>query len=508
MFFISIKSRSINLLLAVCSALTCSGQVIEAGRYEQVLEQRDDAEYPKVASLAKEGILIYRRIKGKTTDQLELVKTDTSFTENWRGTISIEKNLVVSKVVAQKDRVFMLLRASVYGNFDFVVIALSARTGEYKRYLVKNLIPFGPTDFNISTNAILIGGYFNLRPVVLHFSFVNERARLLPGFFNDIGEISEMKTLDNGLIDIIVSNRNLQRKKVLWVRSYSADGDLLNTTVLEGETDKYLLLAKSFRKPDNTLLVAGVFGVRNAEYSRGYFTSEIKPDGTFTMKYYNFIDQENFFKFMRPKRELRVKERIKKRKMKGRKIRLSYRFLVHELVPYQNQYLLLSESFYPRYIYTNPYSSFGGGRYYSSVRNDRIFDGYRYTHASILGLDGAGEVKWDNAFEINDVKTFTYDQFVKLAPKGDHLGLLYLFDNNLHTKIINNSQVLEGKSTKKLSSKFDTDFVRERDTESSALEYWYDPYFIAYGIQYIRDHGRGREGTDRMVLFINKLKYQ
>lgn len=510
MYFTSIKSGSISFIITVCLALPCLGQVAQLDRYELILANRFDVENPQVTSLGKEGILVLRRIKGKTKDQIELIKLDTTLHENWRGAITVEKNLSIAMVVARDQEVYMLLRSVAYGNFDFNVIAMDIRSRGYRSYLVKNLIPFQPTNFNITTNAILVGGYFNYRPVVLHFSFASGRSRLLPGFFNDLGEINQIKIYDDGLIDILVGTRNIQRKKVLWIRSYTPEGDLIQATLLEGGLDKNLIFGKSLRTQDGTLIIAGSFGVRNVEFSRGIFTTEVSLRDKPVIKYYDFSDLENFFKFMRPKRESRVVERIEKRKQRGKQNRKSYRFLPHELLQHGNEFLLLGEAYFPRYTYANPYGFFGGNSIYSgsTIRGERIFDGYRYTHASIIGFNKIGNLLWDNSFEINDIKTFTLNQYVKLVSKNDQLGMLYLFDNELRSKTIQRNHVVEGKSTNALKAKYEDDLVKEKDTESSSLEYWYDPYFYAYGIQVVRNLKDSKNDLGRKVLFINKLKYQ
>jgi len=500
MSFTLIKSVSVSVLLILCLALPCLGQIAQLDRYELVLDNWSTSGNPVVTSLGEEGILIHRRISDKTKDQIELIKLDTLLGENWRGSINIDKSLAISRIVSHGHRVYLLLRTVAYGNFDFNVVALNVHTREYNSYLVKNLIPLNPTDFKITTNALLIAGYFVNSPVVLHFSLSTGRSRLLPGFFSEPGEITQIKTYNDGLIDIIVSMRNLQRKKVLWMRSYTPEGDLIHATVLQGDADKNLLFGNSIRKPDGSQIIAGSFGVRNTEYSRGVFFAELNPQGEHMIKYYTFSDSENFFKYLKPRHEARLKARIEKRKQKGKKNRQAYRFLNHELQHYGDDYLLLGEAFYPRYLYLN---NFG-----YSTRGDRIFDGYRYTHAALFAFDEHGALDWDNAFEINDIKTFTLTQFVKLASKRDKLGMLYLDDNRLRTKTIYRNKVLNSKSTIDLKLKPDSGFLKEKKTESSALEYWYSPYFFAHGIQYIQDFRIGSIRSDKKVLFINKLKYQ
>jgi hypothetical protein len=496
MYFTLIKSGSISLLLTICFALSCFGQVAQLDRYELALEGQAGFGYPEVTSLGQEGILIHRRIPDKKNDQLELIKIDTSLTENWRGAITVDKNLDVSRVVAHDQLVYIFFRSVVYGSFDFNVIAVNVRTRNYESYLVKNVIPLSPTDFKITNNAILIAGYFVNSPIVLHFSLSTGLSRLLPGFFTEPGQINQIKTYDDGLIDIIVSMRNLQRKHVLWMRSYTAEGDLIHATLLEDDNEKNLTFGNSIRKPDGTQVIAGSFGARNVEYSRGVFFAELDASGGHTIQYHKFSDSENFFKYLKPRREVRLKERIERRKLKGKKNRQAFRFLTHELYQYGDEYLLLGESFYPRYLYLNNFSY--------SMRGDRIFDGYRYTHASVFAFDDRGTLKWDNTLEMNDVKSFTLRQFVKLSPTDEKMGMLYLDENTLRSKTIYRNQVLEGKSTNELKS--DKGIIKERKTEASRLEYWYSPYFFARGIQYVRNSGKDELG--RRVLFINKLKFQ
>jgi hypothetical protein len=222
------------------------------------------------------------------------------------------------------------------------------------------------------------------------------------------------------------------------------------------------------------------------------------------IRYYDYGDLENFFKYMKARREQRVKDRIERRKIKGKKTRFNYRFLVHELVPHNNQYVLLGEAFYPRYVsidrtyysgFFNPYMLYG-----NAIRDGRIFDGYRYTHAVVMGFDRNGRLLWDNSFEINDVKTFSLEQFVKLEIQQDRIALLYLFENELRSKIIKGNEVLEGKTFEPIRPLSGDEVVKNERTDSK-LDYWYHHYFFAHGVQEIADPKTGK----RRVFYINKI---
>ncbi|MCE7863153.1 MAG: hypothetical protein DYG99_06395 [Bacteroidetes bacterium CHB5] len=495
----------VPLLVLLCLS-NLTAQVEQLSRYELVITGNEGEAF-NVASLEEDGLLIYRKVIVPGEDnRLHLIKIDTTLRESWQGYISVARNLAVSHIRMKDKIVYILLKAAGTISGNFAVIAAHVSNGDYQVYNIENLIPFNPVEFVVTDQGVMLGGYFNYRPLVLFYSFSTQRARVMPGFFNEPGELNQIKANANGTVDVIVNSKNYERKKSLWIRNYDAGGDLIKTTILEPEDNKHLIFGRSAKMPNNTQVVAGVYGNRSSDYSRGLFVAEINPAGEYKIAYYNFGDLQNFFSYMKANRERRTKERIERRKIKGKKIRFSYRFMVHEVVPYGNQYVMLGEAFYPKYTYSN--SNAGGLGYYGNplVRTDRVFDGYQYTHAVIIGFDANGKLTWDNSFEINDVKTFELQQYVKIAPEPDRITLLYLHQNLIRSKTIQGNQVLEGKSSDPMKTRYDFDLVKERDTEHSKLDYWYSNHFFASGVQIVRN--QVRESAYRKVFFINKLKYQ
>lgn len=509
MYSILIRLKFINFLLLLLWTVPCLGQVEQLDRFELIINENEPSEDYESLSLAENGIFIHRRIPGRKEDQLELIKIDSSLHENWRGYITVQKELIISHLKMKDNLVFLLLKSGKYVSGDFQVIAIRANDGNFSVYTIKNMIPFTPTDFVVTSKGMLIGGYYNYRPLVLFFSFKTQRSKILPGFFNEPGELNQIKTYPNESIDIIVSAKNFEHKRCLWIRNYDEEGELIKTTVLEPTVNRNLIFGSSVKMPGDAQVVAGVYGSRNGEYSRGIFVAEINQTGEYKINYHNFSELQNFFNYMKVRREKRVKGRIERRKVKGKKTRFNYRLLVNEVVPYGNQYIMLGEAFYPHYTYTGP-SAIGVSQHYANplMRGDRVFDGYQYTHAIVIGFDANGNLKWDNSFEINDVKSFELQHLVKIAPDGDRIILLYLYDNLIRSKIIMANQVLEGKSADPVKTKFETDMVKEKDTRNSKLNYWYPNHFFASGTQKVQNARSRTESVYRKVFFINKLKYQ
>jgi hypothetical protein len=482
----------------------CFAQVVQSARVEFPL-RREEPKF-EIISGNEHGLFLYRRLAGIPDDQLELARIDTTFTEKWRGYLAIDRHYILMGKRTEKDHLYLLLRYQDYTRNDFMLYSIDQENGNFIRYDIRNFIPFSPLDFQLTSSAAIMGGYYNRVPVVIHFSFATQKSKILPGLLNETGDLTQIKTYPDGSFDVLITAKNFVGQKTVWIKNYSAEGELLQNLALEPEGNKNLIFARSLKTTNNMQVVAGVFGGRNSEFSRGLFIASVDPSGLQRLRYYNFSDLENFFKYMKAKREQRVQQRIQRRKVKGKRIRFNYRFIVHELVPYKGQYILLGEAFYPRYRsvdrsmgFFNPYSFSGN----SSMRDGRIFDGYYYTHAVVIGFDQQGNIVWDNSFEINDVKTYTLEQFVKLEIQSDKVVLLYLYEDALRSKIIKGNEVLEGKTTEPIKMKLENDVPVKENVKESKLEYWYQDFFYAYGVLEVTNPIAGK----RRVFYINKISY-
>ncbi len=498
MFTTSTRSSWIRLYLFfsfLASVVLCPGQVVQSARFELPFAEKENVSY-KAISAGEKGIVLYR--SAVTRDNqfgIDVIYLDSALEPLWNGFIPIGKDMLVEQASISQNTVFILLRDPFHATGNFQVMAVNWGKREYVPYKINNVIPITPKDFAATEKAVLIGGYFNYRPLVLHYSLTTQKAKILPGFLNEAGELIQLKVYETGAVDVIVGARNTEGQKCLWIRNYDVDGNLNKTIVVDPGPGKHLIFGQSIKMPGDEQVVAGVYG-RHLQYSRGVFVAHINPYGEYQVNYYNFGDLLNFFSYMKAKREKRVKERIERRKIKGKKIKFNYRFLVHALVPYEDQYLLIGEAFYPTYRYR--------GDLYS---RDVVFDGYQYTHAVVIGLSKNGKLLWDNSFEINDLKSLDLKQFVKTYPRDNRIVLLYLFKNTIRSKIIKDDKVLEGKANEALETKSKSNKIDNDDTEWSQLEYWYQGNFYAYGVQHVRNLSSAAGGSQK-VFFVSKVSYR
>ncbi len=506
MSFISIAlawSKRIVALLVFLVVYTAGGaQIEQSAKFEIPLIGAGESKF-STAGLGEKGLMLYRLLAGRKTDYVELIKVDTALLEKWKGRIECNKGYTIARSRHYKESFFILLRNQIPTRSDFKIISLQLANGSYIQYDIKNLISFNPVELIINDQAALIAGYFGDRPVILYFSFNLQRTKVLPGFFNDPGELNQLKTNEDGSIDVVTRARNIEKKRTIWVRNYNASGDLLRTTQFQPEAEKNLLSGKSVQLGSGEQIVAGVYG-KLPDYAQGVFIARILTDGTYTINYHNFTDFQHSFNYMKVRKRERVITRVERKKLKGRKMKFNHRYLLHDLIPYQENYILTGEAFYPNYIFPG-----GGYLYYrqsaptgyyfpSRLRNDLIFDGYQYTHAIVMGFDSKGIVHWDNSFAINDSKIMQLEQLVKVKPQPNRIEFLYRHKKTIRAKIMSNDEILEVEIP---DSQYDDNSRGNRNIESLQLEHWYGDYFYTAGVQKLWY----QSGTEPSVFFVRKI---
>lgn len=507
MYFTSTKlwfTKVLALVLSMHLSIAVCAQIEQVARFEVDISNTGTSF--DVIPAHEHGVFLHRRLEGSKIEQLEFIRLDSALVKSWHGFLTIEKGYLMVGQIYYNDRLCVLMRSADYRKNDLILYMINDRDGNYVRHTIKGYIPFMPTEFRLTEKAAIIGGYYNRIPVVLYFSFITEKSRVLPGMFNEVGELNQIQISEDGTFTVLISALNNRKQRCIWIRHYDSEGNLLANSPVAADDGRHLIFGRSVFVNNQAQLVAGVYGTRSQEYSRGIFIASLNPAGVQQIKYYPFTDMENFFKYLKPKRQDRIRTRIEKRKIRGKKIRMSYRFLVHEIVPYGDQFVLLGEAFYPKYTTVSrsqsgfflPYRFSG-----SMLQNDRVFDGYHYTHAVVMGFNADGTLAWDNSFEINDVRSFKLEQFVKLQLEDKQIDLIYLFDNKIRTKTISDNKVVEGKSEIAIRGNLPGEIARSARSNTGKLEYAYRNYYYGFGSQEIESiSGEFR----RRVFYVSKIK--
>ena len=483
-------------------------QIKQESRYENFLS-KDESGF-EVVSDGPQGLFFIRNAFSESTHLIEIQYVDSAFKMQWNGFVQIKEGVSLIGKKSNDQFLFLLFKYNNVQNKDLLLYKIYKGNGDYLIVPVKNFVRFYPVNFQITKSAILVGGYFNQVPLVLFIDPDSGTSRVLPGLFNEMGELNQILIHDDGTFDVLIRSRNYYKQQTIWVKSYSEDGFLNYQFTLDPGEKKELLFGRSIMGKNNLRIVAGVYSRRRSEFSRGLFMATIDSQGTQQIKYFNYSELKNFFSYLKPRKQIRIHSRIDRRKIKEKNIIFNYRVLVHDLMYYKNQFILLGEAFYPHYssfdrnmysgIFT-PYLNAG-----SWVRDGRIFDGFYYTHAVVVGFNEAGDILWDNCFEMNDVKTFSLDQYVKVEMDNEKMKLIYLFQDQFQTKIIKGNAVVEEKTGTPIQTRLESDIIPGKGKNGGNLEYWYGDYFYATGVQEIYNPTENQVPVHRKVFFVTKLK--
>lgn len=301
-----------------------------------------------------------------------------------------------------------------------------------------------------------------------------------------------------------MSERTRDRLSTIAVKRFNAEGELLQNVIMEPKPNSSLLYGQTTHLPDKRQFIVGTYSHKRSRYSRGIYFSHLDPTTNEPpeITYLNYGDLKNFFSYMKAKRAARVKQRVERRKIQGKKLRFNYRLLVHDVVKENGNFLMIGEAYYPKY----GGSYYGGYSFYPGSSN-LAFEGYKYTHAVVIAFDSNGKLVYDNSFEINDVLSFQLDQLVSVNVQDDKVILLYTYENVVRSKIIQGDEVLEGKAFNEIELAFEDDIVGNNDSEVGGLKKWYDDFFFAYGVQRIKNLSGVDANIMREVFFINKIYY-
>ncbi|AHM62156.1 hypothetical protein D770_19525 [Flammeovirgaceae bacterium 311] len=501
---------SFMVLMLLGSAV--QAQIKQPARLELELKRETDEYF--VIPAGTDGIFVHQRnVKESTFSKniYDLYLYDTTLTERWKSRLELGTQAVYRGWEYRKGKVFLLFSEPKNRSVDFLLYTIDTETSFIRGYTIKNDLQIDLTEFTALEDLVLLGGYVNYRPAVFAYDLTTEHFKVLPGLYLNNSELLELKvTPEQKTFTVLYSDQTPDKQQTVGSKTFNEKGELLFEYKLKPDKEHYLLYGRTTSFGDDAVYIAGTYANSNSKYSRGIYMARVAPDGTQKINYYNYGELTNFFSYMKDKRQKRIKDKVSRRMAQGKKVKFNYRLLVHDVVESNGNHVLLAEAYYPKYQ-----NSSAGGTYFREFRRSGIstypnqyLEGYKYTHAVLVGFNNDGKLLWDNSFEINEVFSPQLDKLVHVLPDKDYTVLLYTFEDAIRTKIIKNDKVLEGKQEEKLALTNENDQISKLDQEEATLLPWYGPYFFAYGTQRIKNISKDTGATSRKVFFINKIVYQ
>lgn len=480
--------------------------IIQPNRIEFEIRTKDE-DFILIPAEEK-GLLVVKQTRVRDVQGYiwELTLIDSTLNVVWSNVLVVDYVESFLGYDYHGDEFYLLFGKSQYKLEEMHVVKIAISDGSKSHFDINTTFPIQLTEFVAIGNTLIFGGYAQFKPVVMLYNTVQSKSKVLPGFYNNNSEIVTISPDDENLtFTVIVNEKTAKKKLTITLKTFTENGELFYTKALDAEYEKTLLDGVSTVFDDGTQYVIGTYSRVKSEFSRGLYLSKLVYGEQQFIKYHNYADLDNFFSYMSAKREQRVKNRIERKKVRGKKVKFNYRLLVHEIIKRGDEYILIGEAYYPKY------SSYGSTTNYNMPSSNQInpnFIGYRYTHAVVVGFNKNGEVLWDNSFEINDVLSLFLKQNVQVSVEKDKIVLLYVYENVIRSKIVKKQEILEGKSFDSIELAFKSDQIRDNNKDMEGLEKWYDGNFYAYGIQKIKNLTDQNVKLNRQVFYINKVQYK
>ncbi len=483
--------------------------------------------------LAERGVLLVSQT-GKNTYNVQ--RFDTNLEKLWSIDGAIDANL--DFVASSYDGVSVYLLFSRYRSALYQVVKVNIGPGFVETYTINTLDRFQITDFQTLGYAMFMGGTVRDEPVLIYTDLRTLQSKILPSAIKGANAIQSIEVdTTHQLVNVGFAVRSRRQVRIV-AHTYNEQGQLYSQVNVEPGDEYSFLNGRLQILSDSVKLMIGTYGYRNMQSSssaasQGLFISKIVDDRVAFTRYHSFTDFSNFFSFMSERQQEKMERRIRRKKDSGGELKLSYRLLIHDIIPKDDQYVLVAEVFYPEYrsnnnnalgmssFYGNPFlygARYGSGLYNPYLYNpmfgmrgsnysNQVFDGFVYTHAIVANFDNAGRLIWDNSISFDNVKSLDLKEKINVQISGaGKTQLVYSKEGDITSKIIQGRQVIDGDKKVKLPTGIEGDKVRKTSTDE--VSHWYGNYYLAWGEQRIVNpagdiQSRGR----RNVFYLNKISF-
>ena len=511
------KVTVILLLLAAGLSNMVSAQISQSQRVE--IATVNDAVNFNVVPVGKNGLLAFyidKTAKDEEGKVWVFKKLDTDLKEQWTKTYTVDKKKQYKSSDFNNGNLYLLF--DDFRNGEISIIIINTATNELTEYndVLGNKLRV--EDFKVNNEVAYFNGYIKRAPTLFDIDLKSKKRKIFP--LDGYGKHVFLDNLefDNRSSSINVSATVTDKKnRKFIVKNIGANQVDRDFSLGAQAEDKWLLNASVRKLEGDRQLVIGTYSKARGAGSQGVYLAKFNGSEREYIKFYSFVDFENFFKYLPEKAQERVEKRINKQKEKGKDPVFSYSLLVHDIIEKDSQYIFLAEAYYPVY-HTQSYTSTrvesyntvgpGGGtttqtRTVTVTEYRQIFDGFRFTHAVVAGFDEQGNKKWDNCFEMGDIQTFSLSEKIKVDLASGKIGMAYVVGNNIKSKYIEGNKVAEGKTSELYNTMQTGDKLK---ATFSTIEAWYDHYFIGWGFQRIRNEDN-KDKVVRKVYFANKFGY-
>ncbi len=497
LFFAFMKRLLLFIFWLYASSLWA--QMLPSKRLEIMRDEKitDDFE---VLPLGEQGVLVTKILENPSrgiNHTYQLSRYDSTLALRWEGEFKLKPPYKALLSYHTPEHIYWLC-----GDPDSDKIQIwktSLDNGDME--VIEGKVPAIDivSKFKILGNKAFLGGMYNDRPVVVSFSFFDKTSKALPELFDFHLNIHDLDVDESGNKIHVFGKYNRKGKCLLQMYTYSYDGHLLNKTTLNDDSERSLITAKIVHLDNGESLLVGNYSLNCSDYSQGLYLTKVTDRPENKIQYVPFSDLQNFFNYLKPSRQERIRHKIAEHKKQGKDMKFHYLLQIQDLIPTEEGYLVVAEAYFPQTKTSNSYTPTA----VTSRRSSNSFESFRYTHALVCGLNRSGELLWDNSMELKDLTSDLLAPQVQLSKKdSETLFLTYTHESKVRSLQIQKDKTL-GKIQEYELLPAELNKSVDRDTYPSLMS-WYGPYYLSWGF---RKHPSVANQSSKEAFFLYKLEH-
>ncbi|AKD03330.1 hypothetical protein POKO110462_16930 [Pontibacter korlensis] len=453
----------------------------------------------EVIAFPDSSLLVYHKTSNpwETDATFHFTKYDSQLEEVWTDTANIAPDSDYIRYYTAEPFTYLVFGSDNLRDYTFIRVHNKTGNIWHKKF---NLDPLE----DIYEYKVLHGNYFIIgrnrkdgKSVLMHLNPLSGEANLLPSVYGEQSSFSDLLAdAGQNRVDAVITESN-GRVSRLQVKSFDANGKLLNNYFIIQKEDRNLLNAEITPGDTTEKMLIGTYGTRDLRFAQGFYATPLASrvvEGNF----YSLLQLRNFLKYMKPRREERTRRREEKRLKSGRGPGFHYRLLLHDLIVTPHGYILAAEAYYPQY--SNPRNSSLALDF--DNRPYRLPDGIKRTHAVALGFDKNGILLWDNMFPLPGITTFELTHVVEVQRlSGGRVVMAYPDNNKIIYHIMDDYRYNDEKTELELLTYDEEEKVQY--TSQAGIIRWYGNSMAAFGFQRIKAKG----ANFRSVFYVNKITF-
>ena len=502
----TVMDRRYILFFLICLVSPLLAQVDQEDRVEISIDELS-SEF-SVTPVGEHGLIVFGETDEeakKGENRWQFYKYSTEFDRVGRKSLGVDKKFV-NQGHFFADSILYIFLSKEANSDEYKIVQINVNT--FKSRSLNGAMPkkFSVKDFKIYQGFLYVSGSTSRGDVIGYANLKNKIIRIeeLPYKGENTVHSVEINSAEDQ-VDFVITNYR-KNQGIVHVHSYR-DGKQISRVTVNPRGDNNLLSAKITKLDDGSTLVAGTFA-RTREQASGMFIAKFNAENQEFIRYYNFVDFENFFNFLPVRQQIKIAKKKARKEKQGKELKVDYKLLTHDIIEWQNKYILIAEAYFPTYRTIWRWRTvYYRGVYYRRRVPEEVFDGFQYTHGIVTAFDHRGALLWDNTFEMNDYKSNELTERIKVKTSPEKIEMAYGSASRIKTKVIQGNEVVDRKVNTVIATQQQGDKVRS--SKLTNMEYWYDNYFVIWGYQKIKEQkDTNRDGKKkRKVFYFNKLRF-